>query len=147
MRLMLNLVPFVCATNAQRRQPNCTRSVGPTQVNASRQRASINETHVMATVLAVLALRLHGGAITLWLLGAELALLATGFLVHQYLHGSDACQAWAISRLLADLARSVSAIGTVRASLDYLFTLPFPPAPRVPFARRSVQCVANWRTG
>jgi hypothetical protein len=83
-------------------------------------------THVLATVLAVLALQLHGGGAGVWLLGTEFVLLATGYLVHQHLHHSDACQAWAISRLLAELARSISSIAMVRVSLDYLFALPFP---------------------
>jgi hypothetical protein len=83
--------------------------------------------HVAATILAVLALKLHGGAIA-WLLGVELFLLAVGFNVHQDLHWTHRVQRWAMSRLAAEVARSVSSIG--RFHIEYLFILPFPPALR-----------------
>jgi hypothetical protein len=82
-------------------------------------------THVLATVLAVLALRLHGSFVT-GLLALELALLACGFLVHQYLHHAHSLETWALSRLTAEVARSVGAIGRFHLELEYLFTLPFP---------------------
>lgn len=81
--------------------------------------------HVLATILAVLALRLHGDWMA-WLLGTELAALAIGFSVHQYLHHSHRVQRWALARLAAEIARSVSSIGPLHLYLDYLFVLPFP---------------------
>jgi len=83
-------------------------------------------THVVATVCALGALKMYGTAAIPWLLGAELALLATGFGVHRYLHGSRACQEWAMSRLVAEIARSSDAVGTLPVHLGYLFVLPFP---------------------
>jgi hypothetical protein len=85
--------------------------------------------HVLATILAFLALKLHGGAIA-WLLGVELVLLAVGFGVHQYLHYTHRVQRWAMARLAAEVARSVSSIGGFHIYLEYLFTLPFPTALR-----------------
>jgi hypothetical protein len=85
--------------------------------------------HVAATILAVFALKFHGGPIA-WLLGVELLMLAVGFSVHQYLHWTHRVQRWALSRLAAEVARSVSSIGRFHIYLQYLFTLPFPPALR-----------------
>jgi hypothetical protein len=87
-------------------------------------------THILATILAVFALLSHHHEATRGflpaLLGAELAALALGFGVHQYLHRSRAPQVWAMSRLVAELARSVLAIGNLYLYLEYLFWLQFP---------------------
>lgn len=87
--------------------------------------AVIIGTHILATIIAVVALKLHHNAIA-WALGGELLLLAFGFLTHHYLHRSHAVQRWALSRLVAETVRSVSAIGRFHLYLDYLFALPFP---------------------
>ena len=91
-------------------------------------------------------------AVIPWLLVLELASLLVGFGVHYFLHHSHACdrkvtraannaasrqcetysraQWWAMSRLAAEVARSVMAFGSVHVYLEYLFALPFPSALR-----------------
>lgn len=82
-------------------------------------------THLLATVAAVIAMKDIGTAVKV-ILGIELVFLAFGFGVHQYLHRSHATLHWAFSRLAAELARSVLAIGRRHVYLGYLFDLPFP---------------------
>jgi hypothetical protein len=81
--------------------------------------------HVLATVCAVLALKLHTDVV-MALLSAELLLLFVGFSAHQYLHRTRRLQRWAMPRLAAEVARSVSAVGGFHMHLRYLFTLPMP---------------------
>jgi hypothetical protein len=81
--------------------------------------------HVLATLCATIALRLHTGIIP-WLLGAELLFLATGFFVHQSLHRTHSLERWALFRLVAEVARSITAIGRFHVYLEHLFALPFP---------------------
>lgn len=90
-------------------------------------------THIAATALATYALVGHGpqdaghdSLLIPILLGVELALLLCGFGVHQYLHGSGAGKRWAVTRLIAEISRSIRALGELPVSLDYLFALPFP---------------------
>lgn len=82
-------------------------------------------THVIATVCAVLALQVHQASILPALLLSELLLLVAGFSVHEYLHRSESSQVWAVSRLVAELTRSILAVGKLPIYLDYLFNLPF----------------------
>jgi len=85
--------------------------------------------HVLATMLAVVALTQHStqhSSLISWLLLVELLLLAAGFGMHQYIHRSHAVENWALSRLVAEVARSVTAIGDFHAYLEHLFSLPFP---------------------
>jgi hypothetical protein len=74
----------------------------------------------------VIALAAHALPALPWLLGAELVLLAVGFSYHQYLHRSQAAHAWALARLMAEVTRSVLAVGKLHVQLEYLFALPFP---------------------
>jgi hypothetical protein len=86
-------------------------------------------THVVATLLAVLAIKLMGSAysaVVPWILGIELVLLAAGLGTHQWLHRTLATPSWAMARLCAEVARSVSALRGLPASLRHLETLPFP---------------------
>ena len=87
-------------------------------------------THVGATVLALLAIELHHKHdlehIIPWLLCVELLLLSVGFLTHSYLHSSRAAPAWAMSRLVAEIARSVLSLQEVPGRLTHLFSLPLP---------------------
>jgi hypothetical protein len=85
--------------------------------------------HVLATIFAVLALKMHGEGIQR-LLMVELVLLAAGFGVHQFLHHTHRVERWAVCRLAAEVARSVSAIGQFHVYLGHLFSLPFPNALR-----------------
>lgn len=83
-------------------------------------------THVTATMLAVLALKLGEAGALPWLLGFELFFLAVGLGTHQYLHATHATPAWAMARLLAETARSCTAFSHVRAPITHLATLPLP---------------------
>lgn len=85
--------------------------------------------HVAATLLAVLALKLSG-AIIPWLLGIELVLLGAGFCIHLFLHNTHRVERWALSRLAAEVARSVTSIGPFHIYLEHFFSLPFPPSLR-----------------
>jgi hypothetical protein len=128
-------------------------NVGDTQANWQRKlfkygAGVIIGTHVLATILAVFVLALHAAhqpsgtsgalegessaaahapvVIIRGLLGFELVSLAIGFCVHQILHLTHACDRWAMSRLVAEVARSVQAFGGVHVYLEHLFALPFP---------------------
>jgi hypothetical protein len=87
-------------------------------------------THVGATVLALLAIEFHHKHdlehIVPWLLCVELLLLSAGFLTHSYLHSSRAAPTWAMSRLVAEIARSVLSLKGVPSRLTHLFSLPLP---------------------
>jgi hypothetical protein len=87
-------------------------------------------THVLATIFAVIALVVHGGAAIPLLLGGELLLLGAGFYVHQLLHHAQAAREWALARLVAEIGRSAHAARGVTERLGYLFDLPMPPAVR-----------------
>jgi hypothetical protein len=62
--------------------------------------------------------------------GVECLLLVSGFMIHQYLHHSHAAQVWALARLLAEIARSVTALREAPGYLAYLFNLPLPASLR-----------------
>jgi hypothetical protein len=83
-------------------------------------------THVGATVLALMAIKIHAKHIVPWLLFVELLLLSAGFLTHWYLHSSRAAPTWAMSRLVAEIARSVLSLKEVPSRLTHLFSLPLP---------------------
>lgn len=86
--------------------------------------------HLLATLAAVLALKLNAPKVLPWLLGGELVLLLVGGLVHVKLHHSHAVRIWATHRLIAEIARSVKALRGIHVQLGYLFSLPFPPTLR-----------------
>src|SRR5262249_25968375 len=64
--------------------------------------------HVLATICATIALKLHSALIP-WMLGGELLFLATGFGVHQTLHVKHSLERWALFRLAAEVGRSTLA--------------------------------------
>ncbi|MFN0125082.1 MAG: hypothetical protein ACKV19_00150 [Verrucomicrobiales bacterium] len=82
--------------------------------------------HVLATALALGAMRTHGGAALRWFLGVELSFLAIGLAYHWWLHHSEAAKEWAMSRLSAEVARSVIPLAGVPRSLRHLLDLPMP---------------------
>jgi hypothetical protein len=86
-------------------------------------------THFLATLCAVLALWIENDAVT-WLLVVELALLGIGQWTHRALHRSHAPVVWGMSRVAAELARSVLPLASVATYLSHLFTLPMPESVR-----------------
>jgi hypothetical protein len=82
-------------------------------------------THILATGLAVVAVITHNEALP-WLLGIELALLAIGFRTHNHLHRSHSARVWGMSRLAAEIGRSVQAMNAVACDLAHLFRSPLP---------------------
>ena len=92
-------------------------------------------THVAATALSVSVLAfLHDAGVHhaeadragRWLLGIELLLLAVGLGCHVMLHHFHAARKWAITRLVAEAARSVSYMDGVPGYLGHFFILQFP---------------------
>jgi hypothetical protein len=92
--------------------------------------AFIIATHLLATLLAASVLAGHAAhGVPPWVLGVlalELVLLVVGFLVHRYLHRSEAAKRWALVRLIAEITRSIQAIDPLHLNLHYLFWLPLP---------------------
>jgi len=56
--------------------------------------------------------------------GRGIAVAGDGLSAHQYLHRTHALERWAMFRLVAEVARSVTAIGPFHVYLEHLFTLP-----------------------
>jgi hypothetical protein len=56
----------------------------------------------------------------------ELALLAIGFRTHNHLHRSHSARVWGMSRLAAEIGRSVQAMNAVPCDLGHLFRSPLP---------------------
>ena len=95
-------------------------------------------THTLATICATVAVVYHKPGehhepFSLYhpglippLLAVEVLLLLAGFWVHQHLHHSHAARLWAAARVVAELARSVRAIGPHHVYLAHLFRLPLP---------------------
>jgi len=87
--------------------------------------------HLFATLLALLALKMSGGShghgwLVNALLSLELLFLLAGFSVHFGLHHSHIVRTWALSRLSAEITRSVSSLRGLHVHLEHLFKLPFP---------------------
>jgi hypothetical protein len=87
-------------------------------------------THLLATLCAVWALVDAKSHTVPWLLVVELALLITGLYTHDSLHRQHATAVWGMTRLVAELARSVLALAGVPTYLSHLFTLPMPASLR-----------------
>lgn len=87
--------------------------------------------HVLATILAVIALAFHPEAVGLSLAIGELALLMVGFGLHRWIHRSHAAAEWALARLVAEIVRSISALRGIRNPLRYLMDLPLPASLRL----------------
>lgn len=83
-------------------------------------------THVVATLLAVLALKLGAVAATPGILIVEMVLLFSGLVCHELLHRSHAAHMWALARVVSEVTASVRAIRMLHVYLSHLFALPFP---------------------
>ncbi len=91
--------------------------------------AMIIVTHIAATLLAALALSMHdyfSHRVVVGILLVELALLVAGNAIHFWIHHSRTVQAWAISRVISELLRSLDSIGTRHLYLEHLFRLHLP---------------------
>jgi len=86
----------------------------------------ILSTHFLATMIAVVALKLEASLVLSIILGVEVTLLLTGLGVHHFLHHSHAVEDWANYRLLAEITRSVKGIGSFHTYLRHFFYLPMP---------------------
>ena len=129
--------------------PSVSQFCGAVKQHASAEAKRHNElfsraalvvvgTHVLATLCATVVLAAHGareaeaapdrqtGFWILGLLALEFALLACGFMMHRWLHHAKSQKSWAISRLLAEINRSVTALGNLHIHLAYLFGLRLP---------------------
>ena len=107
----------------------CSKQAKRHQGFFKRAAVLILGTHLAATLVSLLALAGHGMEEWGWLallVGVELALLAGGWAVHVLLHRAHGARTWAVSRLVAEIARSVLAMRGAHVQLDYLFTLPLP---------------------
>ncbi len=90
--------------------------------------------HVAATIFASVALMLHHfhkdnlivEMIIMTLLGFEVLFLGRSFWRHRDLHHGHAAQSWALSRVVAELGRSVQATGKRHLYLEHLFRVPLP---------------------
>ena len=90
--------------------------------------------HILATIFASAALALHHfrerfvfvEALIIAFLAVEIALLVWGLWWHNYLHRRHAARLWAVSRVVAELGRSVQAIGARHVHLQHLFLLQLP---------------------
>ncbi|MCB9897514.1 MAG: hypothetical protein H6825_05890 [Planctomycetes bacterium] len=102
------------------------------KLNFRRAALVIVGTHVGATLLATLALKLK----LPMLLGIELVLLASGLGYHTYLHRARAVGVWALTRLVSEVARSAQAV-TWHMPLAHLF------APLQPVRLRSLLHTIN----
>lgn len=95
-------------------------------------------THVVATIIASYGLAIHKAqeagvpesqgfrGPAAMLLVCEFGLLAWGFVKHNQLYDKQTVEQWATSRLVAEVARSVTAVREVRGYLQHLFHLPMP---------------------
>ncbi|HYN78966.1 MAG TPA: hypothetical protein VES73_14385, partial [Lamprocystis sp. (in: g-proteobacteria)] len=92
-------------------------------------------THLLATLCATAVLAAHGlggetqHGLVLWPLAVlliELIALGIGFGTHQWIHRAAPSRNWALARLLAEINRSVRALGNLHMPLDYLFRLRLP---------------------
>lgn len=105
-------------------------------------------THVLATIMATLALIGHSSrglmsTAAAILLSVELGLLLVGLSLHMYLHNSQAVKEWALSRLLAEISRSMRTISALHFYPEYLFALQI-PEPLKPIL--STLCVLHLRS-
>ncbi len=91
-------------------------------------------THILATLFATLALLFHlldkeGFHLhswIAWLLGIELVALFAGCSTHVWFHRGHPSGRWALSRLLAEINRSVRGLGRLHTYPDYLLNLNLP---------------------
>jgi hypothetical protein len=91
---------------------------------------TIVSTHLAATIMAVVAAIFlhHEQPAFALLLAAELGLLLVGQAAHLTTHYSKGTRRWAVSRLVAEVARSADALRGLPVPLTHLFQLPFPVA-------------------
>jgi hypothetical protein len=82
--------------------------------------------HVLATLCAVIAGTVHDLPAWPLLLTGELGLLLIGLCTHEHLHYREPARVWAMARVVAEVARSVGALKSVRGYLTHFTSLPLP---------------------
>ena len=92
----------------------------------ARMALVIISTHLLATFLSTVVLAFHPPVLSTALLVLEILALTLGFIVHLLLHRNHLSKSWALSRLLAEINRSVRVLGALHIDLDYLFRLHLP---------------------
>jgi len=111
--------------------------------------------HILATIFASAALALHHfrerfvfvEALIIAFLAVEIGLLVWGLWWHNYLHRRHAARLWAVSRVVAELGRSVQAIGARHVHLQHLFLLQLPHRFRYLFRTLNVLHLRSTRAG
>lgn len=82
--------------------------------------------HLLATALALWVGQFDDGLFPLIFLGGELLMLSAGLSVHVHLHHSAQSRVWALTRLVAEIMRSLAAVERFGGSLGYPLALPIP---------------------
>ncbi|HET9978726.1 MAG TPA: hypothetical protein VFQ20_14905 [Burkholderiaceae bacterium] len=98
------------------------------RVSGGFRRAAITiiALHVAATLLATLAGKAAAAGWIAALLAIELACLGVGLGIHQRLHRSASVRAWATTRLLAEVLRSMRSVAATAVAIDYPRRLALP---------------------
>ncbi len=113
---------------------HCSKQASQHSDDFGHAASVITWTHVTATMLALLALvgvyELAPDGVKYWLLagllGGELGLLFWGFQRHHRLHAEKSTSRWAMSRLMAEIMRSITAFGRFHAGFSHLESLHLP---------------------
>jgi hypothetical protein len=98
------------------------------RVSGGFRRAAITiiALHVAATLLATLAGKVAAAGWISALLAIELACLGAGLGIHHRLHRGASVRAWATSRLLAEVLRSMRSVAVTSVPIDYPRRLALP---------------------
>ncbi len=82
--------------------------------------------HLLATVLAVIAMMTHEVAVLKVVLSLELLLIAGGVTVHEWVHRSHRLRRWVATRAVRELVRSAGYFKGLQTTLGHLSTVPYP---------------------
>ncbi|MBI3350125.1 MAG: hypothetical protein HY020_23305 [Burkholderiales bacterium] len=111
---------------AERLKENTSVHAGRLRGRFTTAAAVIVGTHVFATFVAGGALKAHHIGWIACLVVVELGLLGYGLWTHLRLHHRGGTTGWALTRLCAEVGRSVLALDGIPGALQTLQSLPFP---------------------